>query len=110
LAPRMRRSEPPVSASAAVAGAQVESDASVLATPTPLLVVYALVGFTALVYEVAWTRALAMVLGGSIHGFAVMLGAFLAGIGIGSLAIRSFVERIQRPVALFARGVALLGL
>ena len=110
LAPRMRRGEPPVSASAAVADARVESDASVLATPTPLLVVYALVGFTALVYEVAWTRALAMVLGGSIHGFAVMLGAFLAGIGIGSLAIRSFVERIHRPVALFAGGVALLGL
>jgi predicted membrane-bound spermidine synthase/tetratricopeptide (TPR) repeat protein len=85
-------------------------DAGALATPTPLLLVYGIVGFTALVYEVAWTRALAMVLGGSIHGFAVMLGSFLVGIGIGSLAVRSFVERVLQPVRLFASGVALLGL
>ena len=47
------------------------------ATPAPLrvlLVAYALVGFTALVYEVAWTRALAIVLGSSIYAFSAMLG------------------------------------
>lgn len=112
LAPRMRRAEAASAedVAAAAPAAWRGSDAAALATPTPLLVAYGIVGFTALVYEVAWTRALSMVLGGSIHGFAVMLGAFLAGIGIGSLAIRAVVERIERPVALFAGGVALLGL
>ena len=57
-------------------------------TMAVLLVAYALVGFTALVYEVAWTRALATVLGSSIYAFGAMLGAFLSGIAIGSLLIR----------------------
>jgi spermidine synthase len=40
-------------------------------------------GFASLVYEVAWTRVLALVLGGSTYAFTVMLVAFLAGIGLG---------------------------
>lgn len=114
LAPRARRAGEATGdagdAPAAVHETLRTTDAAALASPTPLLAVYAVVGFTALVYEVAWMRALAMVLGGSIHGFAVMLGAFLTGIGLGSLAVRPLVERLVRPVRTFANGVALLGL
>jgi spermidine synthase len=74
-----------------------------------LLVAYALVGFTALVYEVAWTRALATVLGSSIYAFASMLGAFLTGIALGSLAVRRRVDVARRPLVLLACGVATLG-
>lgn len=42
-----------------------------------------LAGFSALVYEVAWTRLLALVLGSSTYTFAVMLIAFLFGIAWG---------------------------
>jgi len=74
-----------------------------------LLVAYALVGFTALVYEVAWTRALALVLGSSIYAFSSMLGAFLAGIALGSLAARRLVDRSRRPIVLLIAGLVVLG-
>ncbi|MFQ5671436.1 MAG: fused MFS/spermidine synthase, partial [Acidobacteriota bacterium] len=74
-----------------------------------LLVSYALVGFTALVYEIGWTRVLAMVLGSSIYAFATMLVAFLAGIALGSLLFRRRADRLARPLAAYALGVALLG-
>jgi spermidine synthase len=40
-------------------------------------------GFSALVYEVAWTRLLALMLGASTYTFSVMLLAFLVGIALG---------------------------
>jgi len=43
-------------------------------------------GFCALGYEVLWTRTLAMIVGTSVYGFAIMLIAFLAGIAAGSHA------------------------
>jgi spermidine synthase len=75
----------------------------------PALLAYATVGFSALVYEVAWTRALAMVMGSSLYAFACMLAAFLFGIGAGSLAARGFVDRLRRPLFAYALGIALLG-
>ena len=81
-------------------------------TTTPIavpLIAYAMVGFTALVYEVCWTRALALVLGSSIYAFSAMLGAFLAGIALGSLAVRRLVDRSARPALLFALGLCALG-
>lgn len=44
----------------------------------------ALSGFAAMLYEVAWTRLLALVLGSSSHGFAAMLLTFISGIAAGS--------------------------
>jgi spermidine synthase len=75
----------------------------------PALLAYATVGFSALVYEVTWTRALAMVLGSSLYAFACMLAAFLLGIGAGSLIARAFVDRLRRPLFAYALGIALLG-
>ncbi len=77
--------------------------------PRLLLAVYASVGFTALVFEVCWTRALALVLGSSIYAFSAMLGAFLAGIALGSLAVRRLVDRLANPGAALALGLCLLG-
>lgn len=74
------------------------------------LLAYALVGFTALGYEVAWTRALSMITGASIYAFALMLAAFLCGIALGSLIFRRFIDRWAFPRAAFGAGVGLLGL
>jgi spermidine synthase len=60
-------------------------------------------GFCALGYEVLWTRMLTLVVGTSVHSFAIMLVAFLAGIGIGSHAFAVLARR-RRGVA---RGAAL---
>jgi spermidine synthase len=75
----------------------------------PLLWSYTLVGFAALVFEVAWTRALSMVLGSSIYAFATMLAGFLAGIALGSLLARRRIDRLARPVEAYGFGVGLLG-
>jgi spermidine synthase len=50
-------------------------------------------GFCALGYEVLWTRMLTLVVGTSVHSFAIMLVAFLAGIGIGSHAFSVLARR-----------------
>ncbi|MCP3913952.1 MAG: tetratricopeptide repeat protein, partial [bacterium] len=76
----------------------------------PALLAYGIVGFTALAYEVAWTRALSMVLGSSIYAFAILLATFLGGIALGSLAARRWVDRLARPLAVYAGGIGVLGL
>lgn len=40
-------------------------------------------GFSSLVYEVAWTRVMGLMLGASVYAFSTMLLAFLVGIAIG---------------------------
>jgi spermidine synthase len=49
-----------------------------------LLVALGLSGLTALAAEVAWTRLLALQIGGSVFAFAIILAVFLAGLGLGS--------------------------
>ena len=49
-----------------------------------ILCAFALSGFTAFLYEVAWTRALVLVFGSSIYAFSAMLTTFLIGIAAGS--------------------------
>jgi spermidine synthase len=54
------------------------------AIPRSLLVCFALVGATAMSYEIAWTRLLAVTVGSSTYAFTLMLATFLAGIALGS--------------------------
>ena len=68
----------------------------------------ALSGFVAMLYEVAWTRLLAMVLGSSSHGFSVMLITFISGIAVGAWLIGRWRD-IENPVRLFARLEILVG-
>ena len=51
-------------------------------------------GFAAMIYEVAWTRALSAMLGSSTYAFSIMLVTFLIGIALGS----SIIGR-RKPVA-----------
>src|ERR1700690_947172 len=73
--------------------------ASAIRIPRYLIFSFALVGATAMAYEIAWSRLLATPLGSSTYAFTVMLATFLAGIGIGSRIFEFWVER-GREVAL----------
>jgi spermidine synthase len=64
-------------------------------------------GFVALTYEIAWTRALALVLGSSVYSFAEMLAAFIAGAAAGSLLVAAGPLRRRDPALLL--GAALAG-
>lgn len=68
--------------------------------PIGVLLAAFLSGFAGLLYEVAYSRVLALVLGGSVYAFATMLAAFLAGIGLGSLAIGALRSRARAVAAL----------
>jgi spermidine synthase len=49
------------------------------------LALIAVTAFGSLLYEIAWTRVLVLVVGSSTYAFTTILAAFLAGIGLGSL-------------------------
>jgi spermidine synthase len=57
-------------------------------------------GFVAMLYQVAWTRLLALVLGASTHAFSLMLMTFIAGITAGSYAVYRW-RRLRRTLAAF---------
>jgi spermidine synthase len=78
-----------------------------------LIFLYGVSGFTALAYEVLWTRALVFFLGNSTYAFANMLTTFLIGIALGSVAGGRFVARSKKPlvrVVQFEGVIALLAL
>jgi predicted membrane-bound spermidine synthase len=58
-------------------------------------------GFVAMLYEVAWTRVLAMALGSSTHAFSIMLITFIAGITIGAWIIYRW-KSLQQTLRAFA--------
>jgi len=58
-----------------------------------LVVSFALVGATAIAYEVAWSRLLATMLGSSTYAFTLMLATFLVGIVLGSALFEAWARR-----------------
>lgn len=79
--------------------------AETVETPLPrlltvvLLVGFGLSGMAALMLEVAWTRALIMLMGSSIYAFTTILVSVLLGIALGSLAVgRLWGRRPMSPL------------
>lgn len=50
------------------------------------------------IYEIDWIRMLSLVLGGATHAFELMLSAFILGLALGALWIRSRIDRLRNPV------------
>ena len=67
----------------------------------------ALTGFATFVYEVAWTRVLAMIVGPSIYAVAATLTSFITGLALGAFAGASLAERNPNPATTLA--LTLLG-
>ncbi|OGW82078.1 MAG: hypothetical protein A3G33_04860 [Omnitrophica bacterium RIFCSPLOWO2_12_FULL_44_17] len=61
-----------------------------------LLILFGLSGSVSMMYEVGWTRVLAIVLGSSIYAFSIMLLTFLLGISAGSYLF-SWISKYFRP-------------
>ncbi|MHC4445935.1 MAG: fused MFS/spermidine synthase, partial [Planctomycetota bacterium] len=66
-----------------------------------VLIGFAISGFAAMVYQIAWTRALIMSVGSSTYAFTCILAAFILGLAMGSLVIACWVDRWRRPVLVF---------
>ncbi len=50
------------------------------------------------IYEIAWNRMLALVLGSATHAFELMLSAFILGLALGAWCIRSRADRLADPL------------
>ena len=58
-------------------------------------------GFVAMLYEVAWTRLLALALGSSTHAFSLMLITFISGIALGAWIVYLW-KGLRRTLLAFA--------
>src|SRR5262249_25806360 len=70
-------------------------------------------GALTLLFEVAWTRAFALVLGSSVYAFTVMLMTVLVGLAAGSALVSRWVDRVRVParaLAFVQAGLALAAL
>ena len=81
------------------------------------LLVAGLAGFVSLAYEIAWYRVYSFTSGGEAWSFSFLLGAYLAGIALGSLLVRYLcrdvtaanVRRYARWIALFIIAANVVG-
>jgi len=68
----------------------------------PTYVVLGLSGAAALGAEVAWTRVLSLLLGGTVYTFSLITAAFLSGLGVGSSGGAWLARTSKRPGAALA--------
>ena len=69
---------------------------------TVVIAGFAVSGFVALSYEVIWSRVLALIIGSSVYAFSIMLTTFLVGLAAGATIASRVVDRVRRPVRMFA--------
>ncbi|MGQ0581642.1 MAG: hypothetical protein ACT4O6_06880 [Reyranella sp.] len=67
-------------------------------------------GAAALIYQTAWHRLLGLFAGADTIAAALVVGAFLLGLGIGSLAAGLYVDRLSRRASLIAFAICEVGI
>jgi len=65
-----------------------------------LLWVLAGSGFVAMIYEIAWTRVLALIIGSSVYAFTIMLTTFLVGLAGGAAVVARLSDRLRGRFAI----------
>src|SRR5688572_8425440 len=63
-------------------------------------IAFFLSGFAALIYQVVWQRLLVLPIGADVYSTTVIVGAFMAGLGCGSLAGGHAADRLTRTQCL----------
>src|SRR5580698_10291348 len=70
-------------------------------------------GCAALIYEIVWLQLLQLVIGSSAVSLAVLLGTFMGGMCLGSLALPRLISARRHPLrayALLEFGIGILGI
>jgi spermidine synthase len=62
------------------------------------------------IYEIAWIRMLSLVLGSATHSFELMLSAFILGLALGALWIRTRADTLDNPLRLLGHVQWMMGL
>ncbi len=63
-----------------------------------VLVAFAVSGFAAMVYQVAWMRALSLVIGSSVYAVSLTLTAYILGLALGASIVSRFVDRWEHLI------------
>jgi len=66
-----------------------------------LAILFLVSGFSALVYQVLWTRMLGLVFGVTIHAASALLATYMAGLAVGSVAAGRIADRLRHPLRAF---------
>jgi len=64
-------------------------------------VIFFLSGATGLVYEVIWVRLTGLVFGNTSHAISTVLGAFMAGLALGSWKLGQKADRVENPLRMY---------
>jgi len=67
-----------------------------------MLLMFFLSGVAALIYQIVWTKELALVFGVTIYASSAVVTTFMAGLALGSVYFGRLADRWGRPLALFA--------
>jgi spermidine synthase len=76
----------------------------------PFLLVFFLSGATGLVYEVLWTRQLALIFGVTTYAVSTVLATYMGGLALGSYVMGRRVDHVRNPLLLYAVLEAAIGL
>lgn len=85
-------------------------DASDFAVLMCVLVFFFVSGASALLYEVVWSRKLALLFGTTTYAVSTVLSVYFAGLGIGSYFGGILADRTNRPLLLYALFEIAIGL
>jgi len=78
-----------------------------------LLVLFAGSGCAALIYEIIWLQLLQLVIGSTAVSLAVLLGTYMGGMCLGSLALPRFISPRRHPLRVYSLlelGIGLIGI
>lgn len=75
-----------------------------------VLIAFGFSGASALIYEVVWTRALALTLGSTTYAMSTMLSAFMAGLALGGWLGGRIADRHKNLVLMFGAMEFLIGI
>ena len=67
-----------------------------------LATLFLLSGATSLVYQVLWIRQLSLILGSTLYAVSAVVGAFMAGLAVGSVLFGAVADRARRPLLIYA--------
>src|SRR6188508_963809 len=67
-----------------------------------LLLLFVGSGCSALIYEIVWLQMLQLVIGSTAVSLGVLLGTFMGGMCLGSLALPRFVPASRHPLRVYA--------
>ena len=74
------------------------------------LIAIALAGAAAMIYQLAWTRVLSLLIGSSVYAFSLIVTGFVAGLALGALAFSKLLNRRQNAPVWLAGLQAATGL